>query len=371
MTMDAPTRPVPEDEGSPPDPSTRPTSSPPPSLARWPENALRVVFVLAFIAICRDLLLPVALGGIFAVVLAPLHARIRRSLGAASPMAPAIVTIGSLLVLVTPVTWMTWEAIMAANELLGGGAIAHVGAFGERSVRSIGAWIGVDAGNDAAVHDMARSIFARASTIAGSLVADEVRALPTHVTELFLMTLSFYYYLRDGEALVAWLRRISPAGPADNDRLLEGMRGAIHGTILGIFVVGLVQGGVCLAALLALRVPGAFLWGGLAALCSVLPVVGTAPVTGGATIYLLVVDRPGAAAAMLATALFVAAIDNVVRPWVQSSHDRTHPLLELLAIFGGLAALGPAGLFIGPVLAAMARWAIESWRSGTPGPAIG
>jgi predicted PurR-regulated permease PerM len=352
--------------------SEAPTASAPRPRMRWPELALRGAFVLAFAYVCRELLLPVALGGIFAVVLSPLHSRLGRSLGRASRAAPALVTLGVLVVVVTPITWMTWEAVVAANELLASGAIGRAGDFGERSFRELAAWVGIDAGDDAAVSEAVTGLFGRVSNAAGSVVAGELRALPTYMTELFLITLSFYYYLRDGGSLLAWLRRISPTGPRESEQLLYGMRHAIHGTVLGMFVVGLAQGGVCLIALLALRIPGAFLWGGVAAICSVLPVVGTAPVTVGAMIYLFAAGRPGGALAMLAVALFIAAIDNVIRPWVQSSHARTHPLLELLAIFGGLAALGPSGLFVGPVLAAMALWAIDgASRRPSGDPAIG
>ena len=73
-----------------------------------------------------------------------------------------------------------------------------------------------------------------------------------------------------------------------------------------------------------------------------------------------------AAGGMLITAGVVGIIDNVIRPYMQSSHDEIHPLVAILSIFGGLLVLGLPGLFIGPVVAAMALWAIGTWR----GPAV-
>ena len=70
-------------------------------------------------------------------------------------------------------------------------------------------------------------------------------------------------------------------------------------------VVAAVQGALTLVALLVLRVPGAFLWGLVATICSVLPVVGTTPVTIGAALYLGLSGHPGKAAAMVAAALFI------------------------------------------------------------------
>jgi predicted PurR-regulated permease PerM len=36
-----------------------------------------------------------------------------------------------------------------------------------------------------------------------------------------------------------------------------------------------------------------------------------------------------------------------------------HPLIALLAVFGGLEVFGFAGVFLGPVVAACALWALD------------
>jgi predicted PurR-regulated permease PerM len=38
-----------------------------------------------------------------------------------------------------------------------------------------------------------------------------------------------------------------------------------------------------------------------------------------------------------------------------------HPLIVLLAIFGGIEAFGTSGIFIGPVVAALALWIIDTY----------
>jgi predicted PurR-regulated permease PerM len=88
--------------------------------------------------------------------------------------------------------------------------------------------------------------------------------------------------------------------------------------------------------------------------------IGTTPVTLGAAIYLFVIGRIGAGIGMCAAAVIVGLSDNVIRPWVQSSHGGMHPLIALLAIFGGLELFGAAGIFIGPVVAAIVLWAVNT-----------
>jgi predicted PurR-regulated permease PerM len=101
---------------------------------------------------------------------------------------------------------------------------------------------------------------------------------------------------------------------------------------------------------------------------SFIPLFGTTPVTLGAAAYLFTSGRHGAALIMLAGMVIVGAADNVVRPLVASGSGHMHPLLTLLAIFGGLAALGASGIVFGPVIAAMAAWALGyQSRSRKPG----
>jgi predicted PurR-regulated permease PerM len=124
-----------------------------------------------------------------------------------------------------------------------------------------------------------------------------------------------------------------------------------------------VQGALTTGALLLFGVPGALALGVLAALLTFVPVVGTAPVTVGAVIYLLAVQRWAAAAGMVVAAVVIGVSDNVVRPWVQSASSPLHPLLVLLSIFGGLRVFGVAGVFLGPVVAALAVWALRVYAA--------
>jgi predicted PurR-regulated permease PerM len=132
-----------------------------------------------------------------------------------------------------------------------------------------------------------------------------------------------------------------------------------RGVMFSEVLTGVVQASLTLIALFALQVPGAFLWGVLAFVLSFIPLLGTAPVTIGATIYLFAADRPAAGVIMLIAVFIVGISDNLVRPFTQSSVGQMHPLLSLLAIFGGLATIGAGGVFLGPIIAALAWWTFE------------
>lgn len=306
---------------------------------RGPELFFRVAFVGVFVLLVWPMLIPLVLGGLAAIVLQPLDERLSRRLRRAAPLSPAIVTACAVIGFLVPLAWVAWKSLAALNRFVASMLVGGVGATRDRVVAMLGQTFGTSE-NEQAV----------------------AKALPQGITDTFLFVLALYFGLRDGPRLVAWARRVSPVTSRRTDMLFEAVRRSVHGTLVGMAVVSAVQGGLAVVALLVCRVDHALLWGFVAAICSVLPIVGTTPVTLGAATWLYLHDRPVAAIGMIAAAILIGVSDNVVRPWVQSQHDDVHPLVALVAIFGGLAIFGPSGLLFGPVLASMAVWAVETYR---------
>jgi predicted PurR-regulated permease PerM len=51
----------------------------------------------------------------------------------------------------------------------------------------------------------------------------------------------------------------------------------------------------------------------------------------------------------------VGMADNVIRPYVISGHVKFHPVYIFFSLMGGVQAFGILGLFIGPVVVAIAQ----------------
>jgi predicted PurR-regulated permease PerM len=320
---------------------------------------LRGVVVAFFVYVAGPTLLPVAMGALFAIALHGQKERLEPQLGRAKKLAPALLTASTVLLGVLPLTFVVVQASKTFASLVSR-ATATPDFSGRMSARVFGLLNELGVLTEQQAHDLVASSLSRAADVAGRVAAGTARALPELFTALFLFVLAIYFGLRDGDRMVQTARRVSPVSAERTEALFESIEASVRGAVIGTLVVALVQGGLTLVALLALRVPGAFLWGFVASILSVLPIVGTTPVTVGAAVYLFATGRTVAGVIMLVCAFAIGASDNFVRPWVQSQHDHMHPLLALVAIFGGLAAFGLAGIFIGPVAAAMATWAVSS-----------
>ncbi|MDA7994415.1 MAG: AI-2E family transporter, partial [Pirellulales bacterium] len=77
-------------------------------------------------------------------------------------------------------------------------------------------------------------------------------------------------------------------------------------------------------------------------------------------LYLLFFAKSTWAALGLALwgALVVSTVDNIIKPYVLQGQSKLHPLLALLSILGGVGALGPIGVFIGPIAVAFLQAAL-------------
>jgi predicted PurR-regulated permease PerM len=43
-------------------------------------------------------------------------------------------------------------------------------------------------------------------------------------------------------------------------------------------------------------------------------------------------------------------VDNLIKPLVLHGQSNLHPLLALLSVLGGVSALGPIGIIVGPMV---------------------
>jgi predicted PurR-regulated permease PerM len=329
---------------------------------RWLANTLRVGLIGLFVFLVRETLLPVILGGLFALLLSPVRDRLARRLGPRRGKHAAVVlTLLAIVVVVLPSVAVVFELVSTVDELVQRDWTDALTAIDEQVAEllaSTGQHLQIDPAPirrelDRGLRTLAGLVTSYLGTFAG--------ALPGLVIDIFLFVVSLYYFLRDGAALTAWLVKVLPFAPDETGELFRSIHNTVNGAILGTIVSASAQGLLVLVAAWVLGVPGPVLLGVFAVLLAFVPIVGTIPITVGMTLYLFFTGSTGFAMAMVVSAVIIGNVDNVILPWIQSAHGRMHPLLVLLGIFGGLGAVGPAGIFIGPVVAAMAIWTIDTY----------
>jgi predicted PurR-regulated permease PerM len=61
--------------------------------------------------------------------------------------------------------------------------------------------------------------------------------------------------------------------------------------------------------------------------------------------------------------IFVTVIDNILKPWLIGASIQMPLALVILGVFGGFLSFGFLGLFVGPVLIAVAYALLVAWRA--------
>ncbi len=143
---------------------------------------------------------------------------------------------------------------------------------------------------------------------------------------------------------------------------------AIRGVALGVGVTALAQSALGWIGLAMAGVPFAGL---LTALMFMLCIaqVGPIPVLLPAAAWVLWGDgNVGWGIFLFAWAMFVGTVDNFIRPALIRMGADLSLLLIFAGVIGGLVAFGLVGLFVGPVVLAVALRLLEAWMDEDPPP---
>lgn len=171
---------------------------------------------------------------------------------------------------------------------------------------------------------------------------------------VILVVATFFFFL-DGPSMIKNMMHLSPLDDRYEEELLLEFdrisRAVVLATLLSALVQGLTAGlGYYFAGMDSL--PLLIM---LTCMFALVPFVGPAVVWVPVCCYLAFFEnRPTAAIALACWGvLVVGTIDNVVKAFVLHGQSQLHPLLALLSVLGGVQALGPVGIVVGPMVVAL------------------
>ena len=345
-------------------------------------TTLAVLFIGALIVaslwILRPFLAPVIWATMIVVATWPLMRRVERALWNRRSLAVAVMTLAMLLVFVLPF----WAAIGAivdyADTLANWGRhlkdfkIPGPPAFVE-AIPVVGTRL------DAAWRDFAATPPEVLAAKLGPYVGTSVKWIASEAGTIGMLLLQFLLTVvivvvmySAGETAARGVRRFAHrlAGQRGDDVAVLAAQ-AIRGVALGVVVTALVQSTLGGLGLLAAGVPFAGL---LTAVMLVfcLAQVGPTLVLVPAVVWLYWTGDNVWGTALLVWTMFVGTLDNFLRPYLIKMGADLPLLLIFAGVIGGLVSLGLVGIFVGPVVLAVAYTLIGAWVDdapvhGTPG----
>lgn len=170
--------------------------------------------------------------------------------------------------------------------------------------------------------------------------------------DIFVFSLAFFFFLRDGDKFAIYIKRIIPMKNEYKNALFIRFREVSLAVFVNTLLVALLQGSLVGIGFWIVGFESAIFWGVIASFCALLPLFGPSLVWGPAALYLaLSGDSFSAVVLSLYGLLVVSVSDNLLRPFLLKGKIHVHQFLILLSILGGIEAFGFfMGIFLGPMI---------------------
>ena len=336
---------------------------------------LVVLFGLLSLRVMSGFLLPLLLAAMLVVIFGPLHRWLRDRFQIHEWAAAGYTTAFVLLLVLVPLSLLVFRAAGDASKIL----------RTPENLRLDPAVLDglVSRVNEATgLHVTAESVNDELRKVVDDGIAPLVKRAPVFLVKLVIglivMTVSLFYFLADGRRMLESVTRLVPLDRRYQWQLLEEFEEVSRAVVSSTLLAALAQAVLAGFGFYVAGLGSVFLLTLLTFFGALVPFIGAASIWGAASLYLLFFVKNTWAATGLALwgAGVVSTIDNVIKPIVLHGQSKLHPLLALLSVLGGVTALGPIGIFVGPIAVAFLQAALTmlqieldslSRGPGTPG----
>lgn len=321
---------------------------------------LLAIVMLAFLWMVRFFATPVILAAVFTVLAYPIQQGLVRFFRGRRGLAAVF----SLVLLITGVLIPAYiTANLLVQEVLGlyQTALPEIDAFGERANAWAQDWSQRLEAMPIPLELPAPSFegfdWQGAATTGGNLLANLInrtsRGGAQLLASLFIILFTMFYFFRDGEAIVARLRYLSPLDEYYEELLIGRLISISRATLRGSLILGIIQGGIGAVSLAIAGVQAPFLWGVTMVIFSVIPILGTWIVMYPFAIVFLLQGKIFTGLFLIVMTMgVISTVDNVLRPRLVGRGAGMHDLLVFFATLGGIATYGVMGFIVGPIIAA-------------------
>lgn len=180
---------------------------------------------------------------------------------------------------------------------------------------------------------------------------------------LGIMAVALFYFLMDGPKMINTFMQLSPLDDRHELELLQEFDKVSRAVVLATLLSAVAQGILGGIGYKLVGLESVFLLTLLTAVLALIPFVGAAAIWVPCCLYIAFIKDPEPEAArtwmytkagFLAVygVLIISMADNIIKPWVLQGQSKLHPLLALLSVLGGVQALGPIGILVGPMVIA-------------------
>jgi predicted PurR-regulated permease PerM len=328
-----------------------------------PQTARLVLAFLAALALLLTVLMvrPFAtalfVAAVFAAALHPFSERLARLLRGRRSLAAGLVTLLLVLAVVGPVATLTAMLVQQVSE----GLRWARDALQSQGLEGLVAYL------PQFLHDQATELLAqlpqgtqeiqalleKEGAQAAKAIGSVVSATGTALVQTVLFLVAFFFLLVDGAVLVRWIKEAVPLKPGQAAELLEDFRRVTVAVLASTVATAGAQAALALLGYVVAGVPNALFFGFVTFVVALVPIGLATLMVVGLAVLKIATGHLVAGIFLAAWAVgVVATIDNVVKPLLMRRGLAIHPVVIFFAFIGGMAAFGPVGIMLGPLVTA-------------------
>lgn len=199
-----------------------------------------------------------------------------------------------------------------------------------------------------------QEVASQAGPFVATLINRTSRGTLQIIILIFTTLFTMFYFFRDGKMILGRLRFLIPLDLAHKVAIAARFTSVARATVKGTLLIALVQGTLSGLTLWAFGVRSPFLWGVVATLLSIIPLIGAWLVLYPAAAIQMATGHLWQGIGIVAvTVVVIVNVDNVMRPRLVGQEAGMHDLMVFFSTLGGIGMFGAAGFIIGPMVAAL------------------
>ncbi len=299
----------------------------------------------------------IVLGAILAFIVRPVAFKLQSKLKYSS-LSIILAMVIILIPLILLVGYLTYELSSVASAILSSSSAAGA----KTSIISLINYLPVNT-NPEAIYQQISSSFETIVSFIASYAMSFFGKFANLTLDLFILVCSVFYFVRDGDNFLAFIRSFVPKDDLGFfDDVVGSVKDVLRSIFYGHFLTAVIIGifGCIGYSLLGYQF-GIFL-GVLTGILQLIPIFGPWPIYWTLFFIDIISGNYVRAIIVLFFGFFLSSIDMYIRPALSSHYADIHPLILLVGFLAGPLVYGIVGFIVGPLILGITYTVLDCYR---------
>ena len=299
----------------------------------------------------------IVLGAILAFIVRPVAFKLQSKLKYSS-LSIILAMVIILIPLILLVGYLTYELSSVASAILSSSSAAGA----KTSIISLINYLPVNT-NPEAIYQQISSSFETIVSFIASYAMSFFGKFANLTLDLFILVCSVFYFVRDGDNFLAFIRSFVPKDDLGFfDDVVGSVKDVLKSIFYGHFLTAVIIGifGCIGYSLLGYQF-GIFL-GVLTGILQLIPIFGPWPIYWTLFFIDIISGNYVRAIIVLFFGFFLSSIDMYIRPALSSHYADIHPLILLVGFLAGPLVYAIVGFIVGPLILGITYTVLDCYR---------